>query len=226
MSFTKDDTTFASNPGGVVISANKYLSYIGLTRSPKLFYRLLFFFSDSFLFKHFKNNPIVYDWISKKEQFISGCINPTIVLNKDKGLIATFTNLTFNGGRPTPVIKISKEELHLIKNVRVANGQRLSSVAVFYRNTHPDENFWSDFNPKIANCFTNDTEVCNRALTSLTHESFECLQQGLDQVRDKNKIGLYHVQLDDSLVLAAYQVHCVNSQKAPTTSSVNIEALL
>ncbi len=40
-----------------------------------------------------------------------GCINPSIIVNKDKGLIATFTNLTNNGDNPTPVIKISHEKI-------------------------------------------------------------------------------------------------------------------
>lgn len=205
MSHTVDDSTKASNPGQLSISKSKYLDYVGLNGLQRSLYSFLFCFSSDFLIKYFRSNNVVYDYISKQEQFRLGCINPCIVINVQKGIIATFTNLTSIGDDPTPVVKISKEPLHLIKNVPVSKGQKLAAVSLYYRNTEDKyATAWADFDPKVANCFTDDTEACSYLVSTLTARSWQCLKEALLQVPDKDKTGLYHVVLDKKLVNNAY----------------------
>ena len=199
MTHTVDDTTQASTPGQIEISKKKYLDYLGLSGVLRLKYSFLLSLPISFLFKLFRSNNIVYDFIQKMEQFKYGCLNPTIVVNKEKGLIATFTNLTSYGDDITPVIKISKEPLHLIKNIQIVNGQRLPTIALYTRDLEDEyASAWVDFDPKIANCFTDDLNACNHLLSRMSKNGWQCLQQGLNQLEDIENEGWIFV--DEVLV--------------------------
>ncbi|MGD1848227.1 MAG: DUF3239 domain-containing protein [Salibacteraceae bacterium] len=137
----------------------------------------------------------VYDWISKKEQFRLGCLNPTVILDVQKGLIATSTNLTKDFGPATDVVKISKEKLHLIRGKHLKNGDRLPSIALYYPNTeNPNATAWSDFNPLVPHCFSADLDHCDRLLDRLDEASWRKLFHGLSQIKDTTVEGLYHVQ--------------------------------
>jgi len=205
MTHTVDDTTQASTPGQIEISRRKYLDYIGVKGVVRLKYVLLLRLPANFLFKYFQSDDIVFDFIHKVEQFRHGCLNPTIVINKEKGLIATFTSLTSYGEDTVPVIKISKEPLHLITNIQISNGQKLPTVALYKRD--PEDEYapaWVDFFPKIANCFSDDLNVCNLLLSRMSEKGWLCLAQGLQQLDDTEKPGLYYVDLDEELVRNAY----------------------
>lgn len=205
MTYLLDETTQASAPGQIEISRKKYLDYMGVKGIARLKYSLLLRLPTSLLFKRFRSDDIVLDFIYRIEQFRHGCLNPTIVINKEKGLIATFTSLTAYGEDTVPVIKISKEPLHLITNIPVSTGQRLPTVS-FYERDPEDEDApaWVDFFPKIANCFTDDLKACNHLLSRMTEEGWQCLEQGLAQLDDLEKPGLYYIELDDELVRSAY----------------------
>jgi len=205
MKHTVDNTTHASTPGQIQISKRKYFNYIKLTGFMRLKYHLLFSFPQNFLFKLFHSDNIVFDFTQKTEQFKYGCLNPTVVINKDKGLIATFTNLTSYGTDITPVIKISKEPLELISNVEIKNGKKLPTVALYMRNVQDEfATAWSDFDPKVANCFTDDLEACNKLLSRISANGWKCLENGLNQIDNKERTGLYYVDLDVELVRNAY----------------------
>lgn len=205
MSFTIDDNTQASTPGQINISKIKYLEYVQLTGLAWLKYASLFKLPDNILFKLYHDDTIVFNYIQMVEQFKYGCLNPSIVINKQKGLLATYTNLTSYGEVQTHVIKISKEPLHLITNIQVENGQKLPSVALYYRNLEDEYAYaWSDFNPKIANCFTNDLNACNQLMSRCSEKAWKCLEIGLRQLKSKEIISLYHVDIDSDLVFNAY----------------------
>jgi len=200
-----DNTSKASIPGQLNISKRKYLDYIGLKGVNRLKYYLLFCLPYSILFKLFQRNIIVFDFIQKTEQFKYGCLNPTIVINKDEGLIGTFTNLTSYGEEITPVIKISKEPLELIRKQEVNNGQKLASVALYARDE--DDEFasaWIDFDPKVANCFTDDIEACNHLLFKLNENAWKCLEVGLNQINNTEELGLYYLEMETELVRKSY----------------------
>ncbi len=204
MSLIVDDTTSASIPGEIVISKDKYLEYQDIKGMVRLYYRLLLGFSDKWLYRNYKKNRIIFGWLYKKEQFKSGCVNPTVVVDKEKGLIATFTNLTSIGNRPTPVIEISIEKLHLIKNIAISDGQRLATVALYERGEDPNAKAWANFDPKVPNCFTDNIESCNMTIRRVSKNAWKCLDKGLEQVPTKDTPGLYSVQVDSVLVNNAY----------------------
>ena len=205
MTHTVDENTIASSPGQIEISKIKFFDYIELMGIKRIKYNILFSLPSNFLYKLFSSDEIVYDYIQKQEQFKFGCLNPTIVINKEKGLIATFTNLTSIGDEITPVVKISKEPLGLIKSIKVVNGQKLPTVALYTRNTEDEfATAWTDFTPKVANCFTDDLTICNELLSRLSSNSWKCLDLGLAQVYDKEQEGLYYVKLQKDLVQSSY----------------------
>ncbi|MES2761285.1 MAG: DUF3239 domain-containing protein [Bacteroidota bacterium] len=205
MIHTVDSTTKASTPGQIQISKSKYLDYLALTGITRFKYYHLLSISQDTLFKFFSSNEIIFDFIQKTEQFKYGCLNPTIVIDKKEGIIATFTNLTSYGKKITPVIKISIEPLHLIKNIDVKNGQKLPTVALYTRNLENEyANAWTDFDPKIANCFTDDINACGKLLLRVSENAWKCLDEGLKQIDNNKKAGLYHINLATDLVRSAY----------------------
>jgi hypothetical protein len=176
---------------------------VGLTGWKRLKYSLLL--NDSPTFLNLFRDTVNDDWQLRVLQFERGCINPTVVVDVQNRLVATFTNLASMPGEPTPVIKISKERLDLITNVEVYDGLRLPSVAIYV--PHTDHGWgmpWKDFDPKVANCFTNSKKDCQRLLSKLPANAWKCLELGLEQVPDKKREGLYPVKLDSHLVNNSY----------------------
>ncbi len=203
MSYTVDDTTSAATPGKISISSRKFLEYIDVRGVRKFIYYLILMLPKSFLFTVLKNNTIIHHWISANEHFKFGCVNPAIILNQEKGLVAVFTNLTNSGSNPTPVIKIYKEKLQLIQG-KVINGQRISTVALYYQNPkQTNAKAWIDFDPKVPDCFTNDSVICAQSMNKLSANSWKCLEIGLTQLKE-NKLGLHHLDLDKELVNSSY----------------------
>lgn len=200
-----DDDTRAAIPGGIKISSKKYLDYIGIKGVSRLKYNLLLLNSNDFLFKNFANDEIIYDYLQTSDHFKFGCVNPSIILNTAEGHIATFTSLTSYGDCPTPVIKISKEPLHLIRNVFLQNGQKAGTVSLYFRNPDDDSApVWIDFDPKLALNFTEDIQACEALKNRNSAAAWECLEIGLAQIKDSTKTGLYAVDVDPKLIKSAY----------------------
>jgi hypothetical protein len=196
MSLTVDDTTFASQPGAIQISVYKYLDYHKCQGFTRMFYGILLSIPKTILFKLFKWNETVYDWIVTCELFALGCVNPSIIINKEKGIVATFTDLTCIGDSSTPVVKVSVQPLHLIKNMKAKNGQRISTVALYFRDMeHKNATAWKDFHPLVPNCFTDDMDACLSCLEKIRPQAWTDLEFALTQVADKEKEGLYHVEM-------------------------------
>jgi hypothetical protein len=201
MSLTLDDSTQATHPGAIRISRRKFLEYNSVSGFSKMYYSIILLVPKRFILRLFKSDQIVYNWIHTCEQFEFGCVNPSVIINKEKGLIATFTNLTSFGDEPTPVIKISVEKLYLIENIALKNGQRISTVALYERDEDDIEaDAWKDFFPIVPNCLTNDIAECNNSMEKLNQAAWKCLELGLKQVTSKETPGLYYVDLDKYLV--------------------------
>lgn len=196
MSLTVDDSTFASQPGAIQISASKYLDYHKYRGVKRMFYGILLTVPKAILFKLFKWDETVYDWIVTCELFTLGCINPAIILNKEKGLVASYTDLTSIGDQATPVVKISVQPLHLIKNMKTKSGQRISTVALYFRDMeHENATAWKDFHPLVPNCFTDDIDACLSCLEKIRPQAWTDLEFALSQIADKEKVGLYYVEM-------------------------------
>ena len=205
MSYFVDPNSEASTPGYLQISRSKYIAYRRLKGIGKAWYSVLLLLPRPWLKALLIKDDVVYDFLLKQEHFQLGCINPTLVINAQQGLIATYSNLSFVEHETWPVIKISQEPLDLVKNVEIRDGKRLASVALYYRSkSGGPATAWTDFDPKVANCFTNDENKCVSMLSEINGNAWKCLELGLKQIPEKNKIGLYHLDLDKDLVSNSY----------------------
>lgn len=191
--FTVDEDTQASTPGEVAVSKEKFLNYHDLKGLARKKYAFLLSLPLTVLHKRFSGDPVVYDFIQKTEQFRAGCLNPSIIINKAKGIIATYTDLTANGEVPTPVIKISKERLELVTNIKILTGQRLPSVSIYFGRPSESPDAWDDFDPRVVNCFTDDLIAYAWQMQRLAEEDWKMLEEGLSQINDLEALGLYYL---------------------------------
>jgi hypothetical protein len=205
MSLTVDDTTYASNAGGITISLDKYLEYYGIRGYQKLALKAFSRLPDRGIKELVSSQGLFYNWISRCEHFKYGCINPCVVIDPKMAIVAAFTSLTAVGEIATPVIKIFKERLDLIKDRKVHVGDRLSSVALYERDRgNPTSPNWKDFLPMVPDCFSDDASACRAALRSISELAWRCLFEGLEQIDDKTRPGLYRIDLPNAMVKAAY----------------------
>lgn len=204
MSYTIDDTTVAAIPGELSISPKKFLDYVGVTGFKKFIYGQILLLPNSILYSLLRSNSTVSNWITFAEHFKYGCANPAIIINREKELVAVFTNLSNTGNNPTPVIKIYREKLHLIQG-QTTIGQRISTVATYYRNPKQwNAEAWIDFDPKVPDCFTENLQACSTVLNNLSSNSWKCLEIGLAQLNNCETPGLYHVEIDNDMVNSSY----------------------
>ena len=199
------DAAKASQPGKITIEPAKFLSYFDVRGFRKYYYHFLFSrMSKDTLYSRYPTDPLVMQWIEKIEHFELGCINPAIVLDQQKGLVATFSNLDNTGGQhPVPVIKITKEKLYLVKTVQLFKGKHIPTVSLYLGYPDSDAKAWVEIEPLIPNCFTDDRYVYEATLKKVSPNSWKCLQQGLEQLRGEEREGLYYIDIDDELVNGA-----------------------
>lgn len=77
----------------------------------------------------------------------------------------------------------------------------MPTVAIYERNEQEEyAKAWANFDPKIANCFTNDLKACNKLLSRVSENAWQCLSIGLKQLDNLEEIGLRHVDIDIDLV--------------------------
>lgn len=205
MAITYDDTTVASNPGGIKLDRTKFLHVHQITGTRKTMYHLLLKMKPGMLNKLFPNNPIIHNWISLSEQFLFGCANPTIIINESAGIYATYTDLTNDGGTATPVIKIVKMKRSEMAQHGLKNQEKTVTVAFYSRNLeHPNARSWADFNPVLPHLYSTDNAAIITLQKKIKAPAWECLQRGLTQIDNPEKPGLYHIQLPDELTKNAY----------------------
>jgi len=146
----------------------------------------------------------VYHWNQITEHLYNGCLMPVKVLSLDEGLVAGFTSLTAIGETPTPVIKVWKERLDLIKDNSAAEGKLYAASATFYRT---DESWsrgcWSDVSPYVINCLVDDANACEKVRQRLKPMAWEALEQGLDLL-PRFEEGLHHVDIPHDVAWNAY----------------------
>jgi uncharacterized protein DUF3239 len=204
---TLDERTLASHPGAIKISIKKFLAYKSIHGLKNIYYRVVLMLPKQYLFLRFKNDKVVDEWIEKTEQFKYGCINPSVIINKNKGIVATYTDLA-NSDKAArePVIKIWKEKLELIDNTYISSGQKVSTVSTYSSDKEDSEaNAWANFHPNIPNCFTDDLQQCETAMQQLNEIAWRCLEIGLDQIKDKEALGLYYIEIDEDMVYEAWE---------------------
>ena len=205
MGITYDDTTIAALPGGIIIDKTKFLIFFEITGIRKTVYSMILSSKLKFLNKIFPKNSVVQEWISLNEHFQYGCANPTIIINKSKGIYATYTDLTNDIGDSTPVIKIVQIKNSALKHMELRDGNKTVTVSMYFRHIgDPNARTWSDFEPLLPHVFSNNVSSILHLQEKIKAQAWECLKLGLEQIEDIEKTGLYHVKLLEDLTKNAY----------------------
>lgn len=205
MAITYDDTTIASLPGGIVIDKTKFLDYYNLRGLRRYYYSLILNSDLEKLNSKHSKNRVVRNWIRLNEHFEYGCANPTIIINKSRGIYATYKDLTNDGGESTPVIKIIQLKNSLLENLELKNNEKTVSVAMYYRKRDDvNARVWSDFEPLLPELFSVDKMACKVLQKRIKNPAWECLKIGLSQIENVEIPGVYHVKISSDLTENAY----------------------
>ena len=191
---TLDNSTSASHPGQLEISDHKYEQYFGKPVR-KFLWEKMWFLSKRLPF----TREDAFHYMQIKEQFLYGCINPGVILNPEKSLIAVLTNLAAAREEPYWVVKILPERLDLLPNTATLQaGQKLATVAIYSRTPESfEQGLWNDFHPIVIDCLVENTAQCRDTLLSIDALEWDFLNLGLSQLSTPEKIGLYPVSIPE-----------------------------
>ncbi len=200
-----DTTTVASNPGKINISLEKYLETFNLTWKQKLMLRAVAFLPKPWLYKAFRKNNNILHWLMIQEQFLYGCINPAMVVDIEKGLVAVFTDLSNTQGNQVPVVKVDQFYFGTVARSLWKDGCRLATVSV-YESSEKDHNAnaWVNFEPLLVEGFARNTRDAKTAFNSIKPAAWKCLEEAIVQLPKPFVKGLYHVRLNKKQVHNAY----------------------
>ncbi len=205
MALTYDDSTIASIPGRIKIDKSKFLKFYQISGVSNLFYSMILNIKLDRLNKVFPRNSIIQQWINLNEHFEYGCANPSIIINRSKGIFATYTDLTNDGGDSTPVIKIVQLNKSDFDQLNLKDNEKIVTVSMYYRNHDMvNSRIWSDFKPLIPHLFSNNSSAIIALQEKLSDQAWECLKIGLNQIDKIEKQGLYHIILAEELTKNAY----------------------
>ena len=201
---TLNDSTYASVPGRLTVSRERYVHYYGTQLGPSKLLELSTFIPYSFS----RVTRILYGrvrhWVRIQEHFRHGCLCPSVVIDKDANLVATFTNLIAANVASVPVIRVTHERLDLIPH-KTVNGTRLVSVALFQSTKESLAlGRWSDFSPIVAETLVEDTNACNAAFARLSDWAWLALDMGVKQLKTGVKVGLYSVEVPHEIAWNAF----------------------
>jgi hypothetical protein len=128
-------------------------------------------------------------WFRVRAKFVSGCVNPGIVVSRDPPLIAVATDLARGKGPSWPVIKVLAHPLARMAGGPFKKGDRLPTVALYYGEEGPH---WLDFEPVAAQCATGDRQEIERLCESI-EEEWQVLEAGLRQLPRPLAPGQYRI---------------------------------
>ena len=191
---TMDNLTSASNPGELEISDHKYEQYFG-TRVKKFLWEKMWFLS--------KRIPFIRDdafhYMQIKEQFLYGCINPGVIVDQEKRLVAVLTNLSSGRVEPYWVVKILEERLDVLpENTNTHPGEKFATVAIYSRTPKSaKQGLWKDFHPIAIDCLVDDAAQCRATFLSIEAWEWAYLNDALAQVETPYKPGLYPVSIPE-----------------------------
>jgi hypothetical protein len=190
---TLNNRAFASNPGRMTVNPLRYAVSYPL-------FPILWGVIPLFLLVLGIVHPIffvgaavmgafyVLYWVRVFNHFGCGCVNPSMIVDAERGLVATFTDLTCIPPNRAPVIKIQREPMNRLL-FPCQNGQPLASVAL-YRGTGNSAH-WDNFYPRLVECATADPAVIQQTLQSIPQEEWNALHVGLSRLPRPFEPGLY-----------------------------------
>jgi hypothetical protein len=194
------DSVRASLPSELELSRLRYARYLGKS-TPEVAFLLACTWLPSSWRTLPLLGPAIGEWSNQQFRLKEGCLNPAVVLNAEDRLVAVFTNLTADGGRPTPVIKVIRERIHLATNV-LTTGTRVAAAATYYS---WKSGRWSDFKPVVVDCLVSRPDQAEAAKARLKPTAWDCLDAAVRMLGgNRPALGLYPVDLPDEMVSEAY----------------------
>lgn len=197
--------TYASFPGWLTLSRWKYARY-GATSALSAVLRYLGTFRPPWFAVFTRlGSMATYHWTLTRDYFQLSCLAPSAILNRDASLVATFMNISTDGGY-APAIAIKREPLHLLPEVQQKNGAHLTSICIFYETPQSKgTGKWGELDPFPIDCLVADPAARARATARLPAAAWTALDHAIAQVRDLRTPGLYPVTLTDELTAAAFE---------------------
>ena len=196
-SITVDNNSRASNPGALRVS---YLHWARAFPTGPI--------SITLLFVLFAALAVTVNWffwipfalvipvaalilIRTREHFVSGCVNPAVVVSQDPCLVAVCTDLSTGMAGSYPVIKVLPQPLKHMPGGAPKVGTRLAAVALYYGTG--EGGHWDGFDPVVINCVTGNRQDIDRVFSTISIADWKELGAGLKQVRTPRTPGLYPV---------------------------------
>lgn len=192
-----DHNTRASLPAKLKPSRERYLYYYGIGN-----------WLVSWLPAKAKEWPHVGDgvrrWLLAKEHLAFGCLNPAMILDAKKGLVAVFTNLNASGERSVPVIQIYSERIDLIPR-KVRKGDLFATACIYLQNDESRaQGQWAGVDPIIVDCLVTNQKACRDAASRIKPLAWQALEIGLSQVQDLTTMDIHYVDVPHDIVWNAY----------------------
>jgi hypothetical protein len=157
-------------------------------------------------------------WMYRKAHLRLGALAPSVVVDRDTGVVASFTDLDATSSQPVPVIKLKHERLDLMPESAREPGTRLVSVCV-YEETEESMSAgrWSDFDPVTAESVVRDAAACERTKARLSTANWQALELGMAQLQGVRAPGIYAVNLPVELVEACIDLEADHAARAKLT---------
>jgi hypothetical protein len=196
--WTLSDSSYAGNPGQVPLNPWRWLQYY--PKWPLVWFSSLAAvvamacFVDSNLWAAAGLLLVAnwFYWQRVREHFRNGDACTAMIVSVRPMRIAVATDLSKGDGE-YPVIKIIRKSLATACGQIPEVGSKLATVAL-YNDSGPAVPHWSDFDPRPIDCATANLEVMDRVMQSFAEKDWEQLYDGLRQVPQPYRCGLYHVE--------------------------------
>lgn len=198
VTWTMDDSTRASSPGGIRVSRLLWLRHY--PKWPFLWAASLIVMVVLAWMVHWVfwipaglllGMNFLY-WKRIQEHFLHGCVNASVVVSLDPMWIAVATDLS-KGIGDYPAIKIIHKELSRIGGQQPQVGSRLPTVALYASDGKDETPHWVDFDPRPAQCATSDDRELQRLMDSIDSEDWDDLDARLGEIPRPYHVGLYRL---------------------------------
>jgi hypothetical protein len=171
-----DKKSQAANQAVLRISRHEFARYQGSTAFGRYYLYWNTFLPASFFFRNIIGS---FWWQLYSTWFMHGDLNPAMVVDADRGLVAAFTDMRTRPGKPAPVIKIFKEKLHLLPSP-AKNGDTFAAVSAYSpRATTRITERELPFYLLTVDCVIQDEVKCEFAKAKIPDAHWLALQIGL-----------------------------------------------
>ncbi len=128
-----------------------------------------------------------------------GDINPALILDERRGLVAAYTDLDNRLQKRFPVINIFVEKLDRLPTPPKA-GDTVAAVSLYGQNAQTKvTGRWSTFHPVVIDCVISDPIKCEFRKAMIPDAQWKALEVGLSQIPDKTRTGIHDITLPEEL---------------------------